>query len=178
MKSPKSALIIAVPLALLLAAGWFFFIRQSATDRIKQQAEKCAHAILAKDFGTVVDLTQKRMVDLMRGKDAIVATMTHELTQMHDEGVGFDTITIGDPQAPLKSGAWSLSLVPEQIVLKAPGGRLKDDSYLLALSDDNGKNWSFVSLTMTAPQFFQVYPELNGAFAFPEHQQPVYEKDK
>ncbi len=178
MKRLKAALIIVVPLALLFAVAWYVIVRQGTSDRIRTGADQYVQAILNKDYTTAVALTQKHLVELSGGKTAIVAAMTDQLTQFHAQGVGYDTINVGDPEAVLKIGAWSVSLVPAQVVLKAPGGRLKDDSYLLAMSDDDGKTWSYLTLSMSADQFFQVYPELKGKFTFPAKNAPVVEKNQ
>ncbi len=176
MNRLKTALIIIVPLALLALVGWFVLFQQSSADRVKQGADKYVQAILTKDFAGAVALTQQHLVDLSGGKAAMVSGLNGQEAKFRDQGVGYDTITLGDPQSPQKIGAWTLSLVPAQIVLKAPGGRLKADTFMLGMSDDDGKNWNYVSLSMTADQFFQVYPELKGKFAFPDKKAPVVEK--
>ena len=177
MKSIKTIAIIAVPLALLALVIWFVFFHQSATDPVKQGADKYAHAILTGDFANAVALTQPHLVDLSGGKAKMISALTDQAAKFRDQNVGYDTITPGDPQSPQKIGAWTISLVPAQIVLKAPGGRLKAETFLLGMSDDDGKNWTYVSLSMTADQFFQVYPELKGKFAFPDKKAPVVEKN-
>lgn len=114
---------------------------------------------------------------MMGGKEAMIATLRRGASLMREEGYDFADATIGAPAAPRKIGSWLISMVPQHIVMKAPGGRLHQDSVLLGISEDQGKSWVFIDLgPISEAQLAKVFPELDGQFKLPERQKPVFQK--
>jgi len=147
---------------------------------IKQEAEKCAKAIVSEDYETVVTYTHKRVVTGMGGKESMIAKMKQGAVQMRRGGYDFVGAKIGTPAKPQKTGAWLTSLVPQEITMKVPGGRLLQESKLLAISENDGASWVFLDLGggVTATQLAQIFPELSGQIQFPEKKKPVFYPDK
>jgi hypothetical protein len=178
MSRPKSIIFLGLLLIIVIAAV-VLLNRDDPIARIKQEAQICAKATVDGDFTTLLAHTQKRVVDLMGGKDAVVTGMTQALKQLRDQGIKYDHITIGNPASLQKIGSLTVSLVPEEIVLKAEGGQMEMDSNMLAFSEDSAKTWSFVDLSsLSAEQFFKIYPELSGQFIFPVKSKPRVTQDK
>ncbi len=77
-------------------------------------------------------------------------------------------MSIGTPHRPVKSGAPLKSLVPQKVVLSTPSGPLVQKYFLLAVSADDGRNWSFIDLGgMTSAPFSLIFPELAEGLDFP-----------
>jgi hypothetical protein len=97
---------------------------------------------------------------------------------MRADGFAFLEATIGSPEKPKHVGAWLTSLVPEHIVIRAPGGKLLQDSTLLGISEDNGKSWVFVDIgVVSKEQFEQIFPELVGQVTPQPNPKPVFMPD-
>lgn len=145
---------------------------------IKAEAQKCAEAVLNKNYDLVVAQTHPRIVTLMGGKDAMITTLRRGMAEMRANGSEFSEVTVGAPETPRKAGAWLTSIVPEHAVIKVKEGRLLVDSVLLGISEDEGKHWTFIDLGAVSSEDFKTsFPELAGRIALPEKKPPVFKKD-
>ena len=89
----------------------------------------------------------------------------------------FEETKIGTPEPPQKIGTWLVSLVPETLNLRMPGAKFQQESFLLAISADEGKSWKFIDLgPIGEEKLFSVFPELKGQFKLPVKKPPVVEK--
>lgn len=165
-------------LAILLCATDLTGMAQDVRIEIKQAAEKCAKSLLTGDYEGFATYTHKRVVALMGGKEAMVAVLKREIERMRSEGYDFADAVIGNPAEPVKIGTWVTALVPEEVIMKVPGGRLHQDAFLLAVSEDDGKHWAFLDLgPITPAQFAKIFPELEGKVQLPEKREPVFHKN-
>lgn len=167
-------LLLALAACCLLAAA---APAQDATATMKRDAEKCGKALLAEDYPQVIAFTHKRVVAAIGGADALIAMLKSGRKAIRDTGHDFLEARIGTPETPRKIGEWLVALVPQEIVMKAPGGRLRAESSLLALSEDEGRSWAFLDIGSIDPaQFAKLFPELAGKVSLPGRKQPVFEK--
>lgn len=149
---------------------------QSHTAAIKAAAEKCLTATMQGDLDTVLELTHPRIIALLddlaggegKGKDLMKDQLLSVLEQ-----VRFDSATIGTPEPPQNVGDQILSIVPTVTYMTIDDMRMRSDSYMVAISDDEGKSWTL----MNAPDPMQVgllFPEWEGKFELPEKKQPEF----
>ena len=165
--------------------GWLLVVcaihasAQTDAPHIKAEAQKCAQALLTGDYAGVVALTPPRVVSMMGGKDAMVATIRNEMEKDKGTGFGLKDIQFGEPEPGRRvGGSWFVSLVPQRMLMKVPGGRLQGDSYMLGISEDEGKTWSFLSIdAISDDQLAQVFPELKGKVQLPPKTKPVLTKE-
>ena len=148
-------------LVILLATAPACAFSQDAPATIKEQAGKCAKALLSGDFETVAIYTHKRVLDLMGGKDAMIEVLKRGSEGMKAKGVAIEDVTIGEPGKTEKIGEWLVALVPQRLVIKIPDGHLEQDSHMMAISEDEGKHWTFVDVNNRA-NVEQAFPELVG----------------
>jgi len=152
--------------------------QQTQVATIKQEATKCAKALLAGDYETLVKYTHKRVVELVGGKEKVIASVKEGTSKMRADGIELLDATIGQPNEPKRIGSWLIALVPQHVVVKVPAGRLHQDSHLLGISEDDGKSWVFVDISpLTKEQFAKVFPELDGKVSLPEKKKPELRKD-
>jgi hypothetical protein len=163
-------------LTLLLASAPASVFSQDPSATIKEQAGKCAKALLSGDYATVAVYSHKRVLDLLGGKDGMIGILKRGAEGMTAKGVRIEDVTIGDPEMPQKVGEWLVALVPQKILIKLPEGHLEQESHLLAISEDDGKNWTFVDVN-NRTKVEAAFPELAGKIALPESKPPVPKKD-
>ena len=88
-------------------------------------------------------------------------------------------VTVGEPEKLQKIDGWLVGLVPQKLVMKVPGGTLEQESYLLGISEDDGKKWVFVDAGgVPKAQLEQIFPEIVGKIEVPARKQPVLKKDE
>ena len=163
-------------LAICLASAPAPAFSQDVSATIKEQAGKCSKALLSGDFDTVVTYSHKRVIELMRGKEAMIATFKRNSEGMRAKGITLEEFTIGEPGKTQQIAEWLVALVPQRMLIKMPEGRFEQESSMLAISEDEGKNWTFVDAN-NRTKFEKVFPELTGKIELPTRKEPVEKKD-
>src|SRR6266516_2550687 len=77
---------------------------------VKQEAQKCAKAVLASDYDSIVLYTHPRIVKEMGGKEAMIGILKTGMSQMRAEGADFVDFTFGKPEEPKRIGTWMTSM--------------------------------------------------------------------
>ena len=146
---------------------------------ITKEAQSYASALFAGDYEVVIAHTNKRIVEMMGGKEIALIKWKSGMAGAREGGYGFTEITLGTPAEPRKIGSWLTSMVPQHLVAKVPGGRIIEDSMLLGISEDSGKSWVFFDLGdffIAKELFTKMFPELDGQIKIPEKKQK-FQKD-
>lgn len=139
---------------------------------VKKQATIVANALIAGNYGTVIDHMHPKVIAMSGGKAKLLQLMTNGMKQMQAQNVSFVAATIGEPGKFYKAGAEIHCLVPENITMKVGGNTLHAQSNLLAISGDKGKNWSFVDVNKnTIAAIPKMFPNFNKGLILPEPKQ-------
>jgi hypothetical protein len=170
--------IIGLGLAVLLSWWANAAPAASLSERVRSEAQKCTKALFEGDFEKFVDYTHPRVVKRVGGKAAMVAMLKGGLAQMERDGTGFLDAVVDESEEPRQVAGWLVAIVPTHVTMKVPGGRLLIESQLLAFSEDQGKTWVFIDLgPITADQFAEAFPELDGKVELPPKKDHVFQKD-
>lgn len=144
---------------------------QDLTVIIQTEAKKCTTAFTSGDYDTFAYYTHPRVIAGMGGKTTMINALKNGMAQMKTEGVSFDSVEIGTPKPPQKIGTWLVTLVPQKLFMKLPGGRLLQESHMVAISEDHGLTWRFIDLS---PHLEKVFPELDGKITLPKRPPPTF----
>jgi hypothetical protein len=139
------------------------------TAVVKNQARVLAKAMLAGDYKTIIDHTYPKAVRLAVGEQKLLAKANTDMEKIKAQGVVFKHVTIGEPGKFYKAGTEIHCLVPETIVAKALNVRIAKHSYLLAISNNGCKTWTFLDLNnSTRDKIKLLIPNFNPELQLPE----------
>jgi hypothetical protein len=143
------------------------------TTKIRLNAEAIAKAIVDHDLKTVVQYTHPMVVNLVGGPDKMIDLMTKEFETMKAQGVTFVAGEIGKPGQIFITKTALYSVVPQKVIMAANGTKFYSDSFLLAISLNNGDSWYFVDgSNLTDAQIKQVFPEIYSKIVIPKKSEP------
>ena len=130
---------------LLLACG----VAAHAEDEpksavVKKKAGEIVAAIKKEEYAKVVDLTYPKVVELMGGREKMLAELEAGMKQLKEKGFSFKSVEVGEPGELMTEGKNTFAVVPTTTEMAAPGGKIVLESYLLGISSDGGKAWTFV----------------------------------
>jgi hypothetical protein len=163
---------LILKITLLLVFPAFVFAQDPSV--VKHQADVVAKALLNSDFKTVIAHTYPKAVNIGGGKEKMLQMMSNGINQMKAQGFAFEKITIGQPGKFYKAGSEIHCLVPQQLIMKTSKGRMSANSNLLAVSNDGGKNWSFLDMNQgTINSVKQLFPDFNSNLIIPKPMPPV-----
>jgi len=143
---------------------------------LHQEAQKMADAMTQDDFETVATYTLPLVVNMTGGKDKMIEIMKTGSIQMKQEGFSFDSVIIGTPAQAIDINGKLYALVPENVKMKAPGGILQGESYLMAISEDHGNSWYFMDTAgLTDEQRLKkILPDIVGKIEIPKPQKSIF----
>ena len=146
-------------------------------QRVKAKVEEINRALIKEDFSRVADLTYKGVVKLAGGRDKMIAIMKTGMKEMKSKGYAIRSVKVGNPSDPVSEGGESYVVVPIQLEMKAPGGKIHQKGFVIGVSRDKGKTWTFVNGDLGKQKVKQILPNLPDKLKLPKKQKPEFEKD-
>ena len=148
------------------------------SNRLRRQATEMAESFIKADFATVVNYTYPKVVEMMGGKNKMVGFLKENIEKMKIDGYVFKTLDVGLTSQFLNAGSEIHTIVLQRIVMTVPGGTLTTNSYLLGISGNGGKDWSFID---TAPlheksRLISLFPNYNQDLKIPQIEQPIFQE--
>jgi hypothetical protein len=147
----------------------------------RARADDAAQAMVKGDFGRLVDLTYPRVVELMGGRDKTIAALEAAVKKMKDGGFAFRSAKVGEASKPVAGGDELYTVVPLTLEMKVPGGTSTLNSFLLGVSRDKGKTWTFVDgskIGDDARMTKRLLPNLPAELKLPKKEKPAFKKDE
>jgi hypothetical protein len=171
----------ASPLALLVVCC----ITAQANDEskpavVKQKAQEVGQAVIKGDYAKIADLTYPKIVEAMGGRDRMIAETEAAMRRMKERGITFRSHTVGEPSEFRTEDGNTFTVLPTTVEMTVPGGRAIGKSYLLGISADGGKTWTFAdgSGLDTQEKRDKLLPRLPAKLKLPEKQKPEFIRDK
>ncbi len=168
---------------LLLVAGVVNLARADEAAEsalIKKKAQQIGEALQKEDYVVLVNLTYPKVVEMLGGKEKMVAALKTGIKSMKDQGIAFSSLVVAEPGKRASKGKNTFVIVPTTTEMTVPVGKIVVKSYLLGISPDSGKTWTFIDGNglSTPEKRDQILPEMPEGFQLPEPQKPEIIKDK
>jgi hypothetical protein len=147
------------------------------TEEIKARAEESLNSFLSGDYQKLVDSTYPKLVELMGGRARMASLVEQQMKEMKGQGVEVISISADVPKEVVPVESQIFAIVPYTLKMKTPEGVLTQQSYLLAVSNKDSINWTFIDVTqINESQLKELIPTTVGKLTLPEKQPPVFEK--
>lgn len=145
------------------------------TTALKKQATRFANATFNSDHKLVIDLTYPKLVELSGGRDSMQKLIVERIASLKKQGVMSFEGSVGSPGPYIKAGSQIHCLIPEILYLNVFNGRFVTRSYLLAISDNKGKSWTFMDVgKMPADVLHKLLPNYNDDLVIPTPGKPMF----
>jgi hypothetical protein len=155
-----------------------FASAQVDSTKVKEQAEIMARALLQNDYETFITFTYPAVIDMIGGKESMISLIKKGKEDMDLKGISIVRVIIGSPSKIVKAGKEIHCLIPQTIFLKVPGGTMKSDSYLLAISKDHVNHWFFIdTVRLTMENVTTIIPHYNEDLQLPTREPAVFIAD-
>jgi len=150
--------------------------QQIDTVKLKSQATTLAQTFINGDYKLFVKYTYPKVVQLMGGEDKMIEFLTSMTVKLKKEGIEYKSVDIGLTSLNVKAGEEIHTLVLETIIMTVPGGTLTANSYLLAISKDQGNNWYFVDTAafQDEQKLNAIFPNYNSQLKIPSKQPQTF----
>ena len=143
--------------------------------KIKEEAEMMCQFLLKKDYNSFIKFTYPKLVVKMGGKEKMVEQISKEFKKMNADGFDFLNLTLGNPSEIITLNKELQCTLPQNIEMKVTGGSLVSQSTLIAISNNDSKNWYFIDTSgkdiKTMKSFF---PNLSEKLVIPIQDKPTF----
>lgn len=171
MKKFAAAIVAVLSVTLVCAA-------EDPTANIRADFDRAAQAVVAGDTEKILDSTYPGLVQQVGGRDAMRSMVTKNLSDLEQRGMAVMATEIVSISQPLRAGDELHAIVRARRTVKAPGGRQVQDTFMIAVSGDEGKSWTFLDGPQLTPKHIKaLFPDFNEALELPETAPPVFRKD-
>ncbi len=111
---------------------------------VKEKADEICQLLLKGDHARFADLTYPAVVKEAGGRDRLIERLKSAAKEMKSKGIEITAVKPAEPTNSETSGTERYVIVPYEMQMKVRGSQTTVKSFLLAISGDNGKTWTFV----------------------------------
>jgi len=147
---------------------------------LKMQADQLSEAVLNGDYAKAADLTYPKLIELMGGRASFMSAMEKGMRQIQSEGFRIESITVGEARDVVEVEEQIYAIVPTTMRMKVPEGILVGEAFMIAVSNDGGKNWTFVDSggrSLDKGQLKTLFPSAAERLQIPEIKRPVLQSN-
>lgn len=149
-----------------------------ARKTLMTSADSMATLFVKGDIKEYVRYVHPSIVKAMGGKNRMVSYLDSMVKSLKPQGVEFKNVQIAMGSKLFVVGSQLQAYVTQIQELKVPRGRLMATSYLIAISDDIGKNWYFIDTgNHNLVELRKLLPTLSKDMVLPEKQKPIFYQD-
>jgi len=168
----KKRIVSVILFVVVTAPGWAQ--APGATAKLKAQAVKMGTSFLPKDFKSFSAYTNPAVLGMVGGRAGKEQIMTGVTDGMKQRGMSFEDVSMGEPSGLMKSGKEWQATIPEYIIIATPQGKFRTTSTLIAISADNGDNWTFMDTSdKDIATIRKLLPNLSPSIVIPPRQPVV-----
>jgi hypothetical protein len=150
---------------------------KAASDAAKRDANAMNRAFLKGDFEAFARYTHPAMVKMAGSKKKLIEALQKSIAELKSQGYQIISASAGAPLNMVNVGDELQAIVPQEQVIDVPAkhGELHGTSYMLGVSRDGGKTWTFINVDgMTREQVRQVLPTFSASLDIPSHPPPTF----
>jgi len=149
----------------------------SVQNKARKQALAMTRAITSNNYEETLKYTHPNVIKMIGGNQKFIEILKIGTNEMQNMGNKYESIEIGKPSQTVKAGNEIHCLIPETIKMQLKDGKMISKSYLLAVTKDKGKNWTFIETALlTNSNIISILPTYNKSLVIPEKEVPQYFK--
>ena len=142
----------------------------SMAEKIILLANQIADATKDGDNEFIIDRTHPKLVELAGGRTKMLELLNKALEPMKTQGISIANFSVSKDVVVRQVGQKVFAILPTTLDLKYPNRTMRTDGFLLAVSEDGGKTFTFIDGAGAAKNravLKQILPDLPDDLALP-----------
>jgi hypothetical protein len=132
-----------------------------------QQANEMANAAANANYNLVLKYTYPQVMKDYTKEEALYL-ITETMKNLKSNEFEIESTIIGEAGTIFNAGKELHCLLPAKIIIKPKQGRFQKDSFLLAVSIDDGQNWFFADCSAGKENLMTMFPHFNDELIIPK----------
>ena len=151
---------------------------EATPEAIRKTAQACADALQKGDYEAFVEYTHPKIIAMVGGKKKMMDMIKSGMDELNKAGMTIISYKIEAPAEAISVGDDLAAIVPTSLEMKSKTDKITQRSYLLAVSSDNGKHWTFVDgAGLDDEKVKVIIPNPPKELKLPAKAEPVIEKN-
>ena len=126
------------------------FSQQQAV--IKKEAQLMSDAAANGDFAKTVSFIYPKVLESWGGKQEVLKKSKDFGARLQSPGLAISSITVGEPGKVQKIGKREFCMLNDRVILNANGTIMSNNLSVLAVSENKGIKWYFISSGMVSDE--------------------------
>lgn len=148
--------------------------QKSVAANVTRDANAMASLLNTADYKGFLEYMHPVRVQAGGGEAKMISQLEAQYAQVKAKGVVIKGTTFEQPTEIVKSKNELQCTISQQTELKPRKGRVITHTTLIAMSNDNGKNWKFVDTnSMDIALIRKMFPNLSSKITLPPKKQPT-----
>jgi len=152
-------------------------VASTASDNypnLATQAKEVSDAFARKDYARFADLTYPKVIEMVGGREKMLAELNRQLKEMESEGVVLISSTSGAPTQFLHDSGSIYAVLPMTLKAKAQDGIFQAESTMIGISSDGGATWTFIDAGgKDQSELKKLLPNVADRLSLPPEKKPV-----
>lgn len=149
---------------------------QTENENLNTQLGEMKKFFLTADYENFANYTYPGIIEMMGGKSEMVKITEETINQMKSGGFSFTDLNFKEPSGFLKKADELQCALTQIIVMQTPSGKIETETTLIAISDDNGQNWTFIDTSGKGKESMLMYfPNLHDDIVIKPRKQKTIE---
>jgi hypothetical protein len=137
-------------------------------DQILIQARVITRATEKNDFNTQAKKAYPALQAQMGGAEKMAQSLKEKSKKLFSMGIDLKEIQLGEPDSLYKAGKEWHCMLSQSIIFDTPPGKLKQESWFLAITNNNGIDWYFIDVSnLNEKKIKELFPDFNPALKIP-----------
>ena len=152
------------------------------TERIRKLAAENSAALKSGNYARLVELTYPKVVEMLGGRDKMIEAMRRGSEDMKAQDSAILGAEVSEPEKVVTAGDKQFAIVPMTVRVQLPAGTLRSKGFLIAVSEDRGKTWTFIDGAglvrepgKEKEKLAQILPDFPPQLSLPAREQPALE---
>lgn len=160
---------ILILILLFIFLNTLIMIANDHSAKIKKTAETMIEYYLDGNYEKYSEFVYPRLIEMFGGRDVFIQTAQKETEALLNENFKLVEIEILNPQKIYTAKDELHCLVPQNLIFETPQGRFLSETYLIAISKNNGIDWYFIDIgSFDMNNIQMILPNFNEKMVLPE----------
>jgi hypothetical protein len=148
-------------------------IAVAQAQQIRELAEEYSAAFAIGNYERVADLTYSKVLEIAGGREKVIDALRQGSAGINAHGDVILPSEVNEPNEIVTVADKEFAILPYTMRMKAANRTLHTKCFLIAISSDDGRTWTFIDGGPTRQDLTQLVPDFPAKLPLPTCKQPV-----